>query len=211
MAPFITEELFSLLKQHFSKLQPSASADKYTKEFIEALQAECCATSLYPSIFEEDMDLKIEVEFAFMEKLVYAVRNIRAEMKLPPNVKTDLHISGDAKELQIVQDNDSLLHALLRIDNLNFSEKSKKLFGSTAVVGSLTLLVPLPEELQEQEKKRLSKEQEKLLTLCSTTQAKLKNKDFCTKAPQAVVEKMQNTLDDSKKKLKEIEQKLKNL
>lgn len=211
MAPFITEELFALLKSQLKGLEKTKGSDPYTQEMIDSLKASCVSISPYPVAVKKDMNEKIESQFSFLEKLVHAVRNIRAEMKLPLHLKTDLYILGDKKDLKIAEENTSFLEALLKLDKLHISPKNQQIFGSTAIVGPLKLLVPMPHELQEQEKKRLSKEHEKLLSICSSTKAKLSNKEFCEKAPQAIVEKMQDTLNESQKKLLEVEEKLNQL
>ena len=93
MAPFITEELFQMLKNTFQQLHLSEKVDPYTSETIKALLAPACIVAPYPEVISaEDIKPKIEEAFAFINEVIYAVRNIRAEMQLPPNVATDLYI-----------------------------------------------------------------------------------------------------------------------
>jgi valyl-tRNA synthetase len=210
MAPFITEELFQLLKTHFSG---KTASDHYLKETLEALNAPACITAPYPKVIrEQDIDSEIEEAFAFMDALTHAVRNIRAEMQLPPGQATDLYIIGKPSDLKPIEKNQTILKALVRLQNLHFLEAEKPLkFSSTALVGNLKLVIPLPEEMREKEKVRLHKEQEKLIQQQNGARAQLSNPDFAAKAPAALVEKLKATLAQTDKELVEISKKLEQL
>ena len=214
MAPFITEELFSLLKKHFSAAKATSDTDPYSQKTIEALHCSACIVSPFPQVISrEDISPEIEQQFEFISNIIHAVRNIRAEMKVPLNEKTDLYIHGtdEHPNLQLALQNESLFHALLKVNNVHFTLREPKSFGSTAVVGSLKLLVPLPEHLKEKEKLRLKKEKEKILKSYDAMKKKLQRPEFLEKAPNGVIEKMKGTLLQTEQKLKEIESKLSSL
>ena len=66
----------------------------------------------------------------------------------------------------------------------------------------------MPEELLQQEKTRLSKEQERLLKAVQRAEAQLSNQEFLANAPSPLVEKQKKQLELSQKELQEIEDKL---
>ena len=207
MAPFITEEIFSLLKQKFPSLPDNPNCDPYTQDLIQSLHAKACIIAPYPKTFKQDLDENIENTFSFLEEIIYSVRNIRGQMQIPPSEKTDLYISSQNEEKQnLVKENQHVLFALLKIENLLFSEQ--KGFGASCVVDNLTLFVPLPEKMKEKEIARLLKEQEKLQKSIHLSQDKLQNSTFKQKAPQEVIEKMQKSLQSSQSKLQEVQTKL---
>ncbi|GAM26809.1 hypothetical protein SAMD00019534_099840, partial [Acytostelium subglobosum LB1] len=208
MAPFITEELFQLLKP-FAGGFPQ---DPYTKETVEALQAPACIVAPYPKVIRElDIDSAIEDEFAAVDGLVHAVRNIRAEMQIPPGVTTALYIVGSEKQLQFVQKHETILKALVRLETLQLMTTEKPLtFASTAVVGDLKLIIPLPLEMRERERTRLTKERDKLIEQQNTTRIQLGNRDFLAKAPPLLIDKLKTNLDQAEKELYLIGQKLEN-
>ncbi len=85
MAPFITEELFQDLKDHFAGIKLGNKLDPYTEETIIALQAEACIVSPFPKVIRSsDMNDEINRSFKVLGEVVYAIRNIRGEMKIPP-------------------------------------------------------------------------------------------------------------------------------
>ncbi|MFS8563668.1 MAG: class I tRNA ligase family protein [Rhabdochlamydiaceae bacterium] len=152
MAPFITEEIFHMLKTHFKV--DKLPDDLYLKETLLALSSPACIVAPYPKVLRElDIDIDIEEAFAFMDKLVHSVRTIRASMQLPPGAATDLYIVGKAASLQVIEKNQVILKALVRLNKLNLSEKEEAFpFSSTAIVGEIKLIIPLPTEMREKKK-----------------------------------------------------------
>lgn len=201
MAPFITEELFQELKTRFAHLP--AAHNPYSKETLHALQAPACMVSPFPRVIHAaDIDPKIEETFAFMDSLVHVVRNIRAEMQVAPGVPTDLYITGD--DLSLAEENQAILRALVRINTLTFSKEEPSIpFGSSGLVGSLKLTIPLPQEMREREKVRLVKEKDKLINEQNSLRTQLSNEAFLQKAPPQLVEKMKGSLAQSEKALSE--------
>jgi valyl-tRNA synthetase len=215
MVPFITEELFHLLKSHFPHATAAAHADPYTKEALQALASPACISAPYPHVIDPaHIDTQIEEGFAFMDSVVHAIRNIRAEMQLPPGTASDLFIIGNPadKEMKIAQENRSIIPALVRVQNITFLEQEKPIpFCAEALVGSLKLIVPLPEEMKEKEKVRLVKERDKLIQQQNTARTQLANADFVSKAPAQLVDKLKHTVEHADKELLAITAKLETL
>jgi len=208
-APFITEEIFQLLKEHFIQIKTS-QADPYTQEAIEALNSPACIVAPYPQLVrQEDVRADIEEKFQFLNEVVYSIRNIRAEMGLPPSATTDLIVEGAGEELKLLQDNAGIITSLVRIDAIKTEVPEG--FHSSAQARSLKLIIPLPKELLDKEKKRLEKEREKSIKQIASTKNQLSNPNFVKRAPKELVEKTQNQLASLEKGLQEIEDKLKQL
>ncbi|MBI2810087.1 MAG: valine--tRNA ligase [Candidatus Melainabacteria bacterium] len=211
MAPFITEELFQMLKKKFAGLKQTKS-DPYTAETIAALLCPACIVSAYPKVVrEQDINPEIEATFAFLDEVLRTVRNIRAEMQLPPGTATDLHIYSPAKEPQrtLVEKNLGIVQALVRTQTVTFSHEEQKLpFSASAIVGNLKLVIPLPQEFKEKEKLRLGKERDKFIAQSNGLRTQLGNTEFLEKAPAQLVEKLKNNLVQMEKELNETMQKL---
>ena len=209
IAPFITEEIFHLLKSHFAT--DKIPDDLYLKETLIALGAPACIVAPYPKVIRElDIDVDIEKDFTFMDELVHAVRTIRASMQLSPGTPSDLYIVGQTADLQIVEKNQVILKALVRLNTLSLSEEETSFpFSSTALVGPIKLIIPLPAEMRDKEKARLLKEQDKLIAQQNATSLQLSNTEFLAKAPPQLVAKLKGTLEQTEKALIEITNKLK--
>ncbi|CUI17244.1 valyl-tRNA synthetase [Candidatus Protochlamydia naegleriophila] len=215
MAPFITEELFHILKERLAGLEEVEESDPYTKECIQALQSTACLVAPYPRVIRpEDSNEQIDQTFALMEQMVYTIRNIRGEMKLSPGVATDVYIIGqsDDPEWQTVKENTALIAALVRTQRIEVqSQESPIGFACTGVFHALKIQLPLPEEMLKQEKVRLSKEQEKLQASLEKLKTQLANPDFVNRAPAQLIEKLQQQVSQGEVELQEIKHKLSTL
>lgn len=212
MAPFITEELFQLLKERFPTLEQNDACDPYTRHTILALKAEACAIAPYPqAISEKDIHPEIETTFSLMENLVYGIRNIRGEMKIPPNVAIAVYIEADPSSLEgkIVEQNKGIIAALVKTDHIEVLQKAPShTFSASHSVQGLQVIIPLPSEMREKEEARLSKEKEKISEQIERLKAQLKNPQFLERAKPELVKRQEETLLELEDKLKDIEVKL---
>ncbi len=202
MAPFITEELFQYLKEDLeSSLIPS---DPYTKDALEALQAKALAVSTYPRVLNErDLNPEIEALFETIETLVWAIRNVRGEMKLPPSLATDVYIIGPKQELELVEKSQEAIKALVKLKHLYFTQEEPKLsLSSQTSVKGFKVILPLPEELKEKELERIEKEKEKLIQSIEKLKNQLSNETFTSKAPKQLVEAQRTQLREQEEALK---------
>jgi valyl-tRNA synthetase len=212
ITPFITEEIFSLLKAAFPDL-PRLSDDPYLGDAAKALSSPACLVSPYPEVLvESDIDPETEKTFTSVSDLIRMVRNIRTEMQISPGEKTDLYFSGEpSAERDLAEAHQEILLALTPTAKIFFSKDEPKLFGATALFGNLKLTIPIPESLKAKEKQRLEKEKEKLAKMRDGTEAKLANPEFRARAPQEIRDQLEKNLAIVKRQLDDIQEKLKSL
>lgn len=204
ISPFITEEIFSKLKEQFAVKK--VKVDPLTTETIDALLSPACITAPYPQPLGK-IDEEAESIFNEMNEMVRQVRNIRAEMQLPPSEKTELLILGKPKDWEKAKENENILTALTPTTKVSYTEEEPTSFGASALLGSLKLLIPIPESLKAKEKARLEKEREKLEKTAVSTKEKLSNEEFKSKAPAQIVAKLEETLLQTEKQLADIREK----
>lgn len=205
MAPFITEELFQILKLRFESAKKSE--DPLANEVCAAFQCKACIIAPYPMAVESHIDGTAEQKFTKVEEVVYAIRNLRGEMKLSPGTEIDVHLVG--ANLNLIKENEHILPALIKISSLQFHSREPQLgFNSIAVTDGIKIMVPLPEECLKQEETRLIKEREKIAQNLEKTALQLDNPSFVEKAPPALIEKLRLQLESSRQQLNEIEGKL---
>jgi valyl-tRNA synthetase len=212
MAPFITEELFHALKEQMEGVEEIKGCDPYTQDCVKALRSSACIIAPYPQVMrEKDSHPEIDETFALIEEVVYTIRNIRGEMKLPPGIATDVHIIGQPNdpEWQTVKENTAIISALIRTHRIEVETKDPAIgFASTGVLHGLKILLPLPEELLKAEKTRLLKEQEKLESSMEKLKGQLANSDFVNRAPPALIEKQHQQMAQGEQELSQIKDKL---
>jgi valyl-tRNA synthetase len=212
IAPFITEEIFQLLKDRFENIQLDINADLYTQKTINALKKEGCIVAPYPGLLDpKDIMEDIESQFNYIEEIIRSIRNIRTEMKIPLPQKTDIYIfSKEKTKINIIKENKQMIFALIKTENICFTEDENDLpkIGSVAITDNVKIMIPLPKDLQTAEKKRLEKEKDKIQAQYLSIQAKLENKEFLEKAPIEIVENIKGQEKKLKLQLDEIENKL---
>jgi valyl-tRNA synthetase len=203
MAPFITEELFSLLKSSLGNQISTLlakSQDPYAKECLTALNAPLCVVTSYPQkpIVAADISLEHEEQFAFLEQLLYHVRNLRGELRLPPGEQIQLYaISSIESDRMNLEKCSQLLSYLAKVSQLNILSSDTQLqlgMTTTRQMGTISLLLPVPSKYLEQERTRLSKQLEGLTSSIEKTKAQLNNPSFTSRAPKELVEKLQQQL-----------------
>ncbi|MBI3236590.1 MAG: hypothetical protein HYZ48_02640 [Chlamydiales bacterium] len=211
MAPFISEELFQILKKKINP-NPIQKSDPYTEESLQALFCDACIVSRYPRVVRsQDIDSAIENTFSFIDGILHAIRNIRAEMQLPPHIATDLHIqvSPQNPHKAIIEKNLSIIQALVRIKEITLSDTEQSHpFSASALVSDVKLTIPLPAELKEKENLRLAKERDRLTTEQNTIRTQLANPEFLAKAPAQLIEKLRKNLEQSEKALADVMKKI---
>jgi valyl-tRNA synthetase len=215
MAPFITEELFQNLKQRFEGASEIETSDPYTKEMINALQSPACIVTPYPKVINEAaIDHEINNSFCLVGKVVYTIRNIRGEMKIPPGTATDIHIVGSksSNNFILVDKNRNIIEALIKTNEIQIHTTEPQLgFTSTGLVEDLKIMIPMPHELAKQEMLRLEKEQERLEKQLEKLNLQLANEDFTSRAPEQLIEKQKNLLTQTETELDMVKNKLKML
>jgi valyl-tRNA synthetase len=215
MAPFITEELFHILKERLQGLSLIPQSDPYTQESIRALQSAACLVAPFPQVMRpSDLNAEIDQAFALMKEVIYTIRNIRGEMKLSPGTATDIYIIGHPHDpdWQTVQSNAHVIAALVRTQKIEVLTIEPPLgFTCTGVYHALKMILPLPEELLKQELLRLTKEKDKLTASLEKLRTQLANPEFVSRAPTQLIEKQQQQLAQGEKELQEITRQLQSL
>ena len=144
----------------------------------------------------------MEETFSFLDQVTHAIRAIRDEMQVPPNMAIDLFVQAPFQDEQRIalEKNCGFLKSLIRIQSITFTEETQNLpFNAETLVGSLKLQIPLPQELKIKEKIRLVKEKEKLIQQQNKLRTQLSNTHFLEKAPSSLVSTLKENLSQAEK------------
>ncbi len=199
-APYITEEIFSLLKTRYASW--ISYSDSIQNEQIRKLIENFSCTSLSETSFPQSRDyiaLDVENDFSKLQEIVTQIRAIRGEMKIPPSQAIDLFIKikKSSSSFQLVQNNLHVFESLTKIASSTIIfEEQPFLFSSRAIVGDIELIVPLPSDMRQKEFARLEKELIKLEEQKMKTEAQLSNSQFLERAPLQLISKLQQTLQE---------------
>ncbi|MCP4632038.1 MAG: valine--tRNA ligase [candidate division Zixibacteria bacterium] len=189
--PFLTEELTACLYDEIGIKREHQSLSvtpwlKIPRAFIN-------------SGLEEKMEL--------IQELVGAIRNVRAEMNVPPGKKADVIIKATDKKISgWIKDSAEYVKLLANVETLTIdSEALKPLQSASCVIKGAEIFIPLSDLIDvELEKNRLQKELEKVNTLLEKSNRKLANDDFVAKAPPEVIEKEKEKNNDCRERLEKL-------
>ncbi len=204
-APFITEELFSMLKKRLENWAPHTDSvqNPLFRSLLQDLQALSLAETRFPMTSEkEEASSQVVENFSRLQEIVTQIRAIRGAMKIAPAQAIQLYIKGEGPLFQLVQENQHIIESLIRLQSITIiTEDISFAVESRAMVEGVELIVPLPEEMKRQEMVRLEKELIKLEELKGKTEAQLGNQQFLERAPAQLVLKLQETLKQQEQEL----------
>jgi len=186
--PFLTEEIWQKIKQHFVGAEDLYAVIKAPSICKAAWPGGCVGDAGAP--ISAWRDAAAESAMAQVQNWVGAIRNIRGEMGVQPADSVDLIV--ETANLALINEfraAESLLRSSIRLIDVTYGATNKHDDGllSMAVVGEVTLRVPLPARMVAAEKERLTKELGRLDSEAEKIRAKLSNESFVGKAPEAVV------------------------
>ncbi len=166
--PFITEEIFTHLSDE-----------------------ETITTSKWPEFDENLVDADAEKDMAYVIEAIKSLRNVRAEMNVPPSRKAKViaYIGEEAKAA--FEAGSAYIEKLASASEVEFTENKEEVPANavSVVVKGGELFMPLLDLVdKEKELERLNKEVKKLNGEIERIDKKLSNQGFVAKAPQAVVD-----------------------
>ena len=184
MMPFITEEIWQRVNPIASPLTAAANRRATVTPVDLLMQAH------YPAASDYAADADAEAEVAWMKQFILAVRQIRGEMDIAPSRKIPLLIRGAVpRDFDLVQRHFAYLSRLAGLESarpLGADETAPE--SATALVGELTLLVPMAGLIDPKaEVERLTKQIARNGGDLAKLNAKLGNESFVKNAPPDVV------------------------
>jgi valyl-tRNA synthetase len=184
--PFVAEELYHALRER------QAGDDIVIAQWPES---------------QEVNDAPMQ-QFAFNEKVITQIRNIRKQNNIATKVKLELFIKADASR---ASDADSII---VKIGNLSVLQyvQEKVAQSNSFIVDGIEFFVPFGEQIDiEAEKKKIEEELNYTKGFLKSVQGKLQNEKFMAGAPEAVVTNERNKEADALQKIAILEEKLKGM
>lgn len=184
--PFITEELWQAVA-------PLANAKT----------ADSIMLAAYPKADPEKIVQAAFDQMAQLQDLIGAVRNLRGEMGIAPNVKAPLFVEGSVPEALL-----KYLPALTRLTEAKTVDRLPESEDAPSAVCNCARLMLKVEIDKAAETARLSKEAEKLQKALDKLNAKLSKPGYTEKAPAHLVEKDKADLAELEDKMAKVQTQL---
>ena len=187
--PFITEEIYSYL--------PTVEGYIITAE--------------YPHYEKEDDMLAEEEKMNLIMDGIRNVRNVRAEMNVPPSKKAKIIIVPTDDKRPAMEDGKEYFKSLASASEVEIQDSKDGIpeDAVSVVIDGVELFIPLDELVDfEKEKERLNKERDKALAEIKRVEGKLNNPGFVNKAPAKLVEEEKAKKEKFEEILQTIEERL---
>lgn len=187
--PFITEEIYSYL--------PTVEGYIITAE--------------YPHYEEADDMLAEEEKMNLIMDGIRNVRNVRAEMNVPPSKKAKIIIVPTDDKRPAMEDGKEYFKSLASASEVEIQNSKDGIpeDAVSVVIDGVELFIPLDELVDfEKEKERLNKERDKALAEIKRVEGKLNNPGFVNKAPAKLVEEEKAKKEKFEEILHTIEERL---
>jgi len=148
-------------------------------------------------------------DFSLLQEIVVAVRNIRANYQVAPGKAVEAVFYGGAKTA-LLAGQAELIKGLARLSALTIAEAgAAPEKAAAAVAGGVQVFVPLGSLVDfDAEKKRLGDELAAAEKYQKSLEAKLSNKEFAARAPEAVVSAEKAKLAAQQEKVAKLKEQL---
>jgi valyl-tRNA synthetase len=185
--PFITEEIWQSIPN----------------------QNEDLIISTWPT-FNETFSFKVEEEqMNIIMNAIRSLRNVRAEMDVPPSKRARLLINGTKEIESLFNKNAAYIETMSGISEIQFTEEESVEEAATAIIDGARMFIPLADLIDYQkEYDRLNKEKSKLEGEVKRAMGKLSNEGFTSKAPAKLIESENEKLSKYQDMLREIKERL---
>jgi valyl-tRNA synthetase len=151
--------------------------------------AKSIALAAYPEPESRWLNDQAEEQMAVLQDLIEKIRNMRAEMKVEPKVKTPVKIHAAADVCTLVMENRGMVERLGSVDGIGFvNESLAQMPGARSTPKFEVALVYEQKVDVAAERERLTKELAKLENELANADRQLGNQQFLAKAPPQVVE-----------------------
>jgi len=197
--PFITEEIWQ-------KVAPLAG---------KALEAGGPSATImrqpFPVADSERLDPRAESDIEWIKAVITVVRNIRGEMRIPPGKSLDVYLhNGKDSDRERLTANHNFMCRLAKLEGITWlNAEDSAPASATGLVGDMEILVPMAGLIdKDAEIERLGKEIEKLRKEVARGEGKLRNPNFVDKAPDDVVAKEREKLDDHRSQQARLEEQM---
>ncbi len=165
----------------------------------------------YPKSDKKKQSVVIENAMTYIQEVTTSIRNIRAEANVSPakNV-TALIKSVDKDELKIIEENQSFIMKLAKLDSIQAGKDiAKPDLAWFRVAWKSEIYIPLAGLLDiEAESKKIIDQIEKLENWLASCKRKLADEVFMSKAPAQVVEKERNNEAEYMEKIEKLKKNL---
>jgi valyl-tRNA synthetase len=208
MMPFLTEEVWQLLRQVAPErgLEPSPAPSLKGRGVSESV---CVAE--WPKADVARQDVAIEAQFADFQAVLGVVREARQRQNIAFKEELEFTIRCDAVTAKLLEPMQPYFKQMANANATQIGPTAEALgvpisFSLTGQQGPIEVHVDVSRFIDKgAERKRLDKDRENLAKQIASIESKLNNKGFVDKAPAEVVQQQRAKLEELRGQMKSVE------
>jgi valyl-tRNA synthetase len=157
-------------------------------------ESEGIMISNWPEPFPNFENERAESDFALLQEMIGAIRNLRSEMNIPAGKTAEVLVAGgDGHDPSIIMQHEHYFKLLARVHSITYDRNlSRPKLAAATVVKAFEVYLPLADLIDQRvERNRLEKERRRLEELLEELDRRLHSQDFLNKAPRQVVAREQ--------------------
>ena len=194
--PFLSEEIWAKLPKHDTVKSLCFATWPQPENALggqSIFQAGSAASQILQEITSYGFGLgEAETEFALLQEVTRAIRNLRAQAEIAPSKKVGIVLVSDGEVSTTLRVNSTMLSGLANLESIDFrhpsSERPDNAIAQT--LSQIEVILPLEGLIDiERERAKLQKQREAAQKDFDKMSAKLQNPAFVERAPAAVLEK----------------------
>ncbi len=208
--------LYKVLEKSLRMLHPIMPF--ITEEIWQTLTGKAGSTIMlepWPHIQEQMILPELEKEMDLIIESITNIRNVRSTWTIDQSKKIDVFIkAGDDKSIVILNEYSKYLKEFAKIESLVISDDVKKppMSATCVIANILEIYIPLSGIIDiQKERIKLAAQIDKTKRSVSSTEARLNNKDFTSKAPEEIIEKEKEKVAELTETIKKLETNLHDL
>jgi valyl-tRNA synthetase len=168
--PFITEEIWHAMYEGKPPLRSIALAR-------------------YPELDKSWLNDQAEAQMAVLQDLIRNIRDLRADMKVEPKVRTPIRIHAGTEVQKLVEENRGMVERLAGVQGIEFVRESLAQAAGARTTPKFEVALVYEQKVDvAAERDRLTKDLKKLEGQSASAQRQLGNEQFLAKAPANVVD-----------------------
>ncbi|PCE68826.1 valine--tRNA ligase [Salinivibrio sp. YCSC6] len=169
------------------------------KPLVDGVEGDTIMQQPLPQFDASRVNTQASEDIEWMKQFIVSIRNLRAEYDIAPSQPLEVMLkAADERDAARANTNSATLHALAKLGSFKVLDGSESLPAcASALVGSSEILIPMAGLIdKDAELARLDKEIAKVEGEIKRIEGKLGNESFVSKAPEAVVAKEREKLDN---------------
>jgi len=201
--PFITEHLWQIL----SEFTPERGLGKIACLSVSPL----LINAAWPKPFVQLEDEKVNTVFSYLQDIIRAIREVRAIRNIPPKQELVVTLKPQQEQNAFLKEHVYLVKELAHAKQVTVDTKARRTAGSASIL-VVECQIYIHDIIDDKaEIARLKAALEQVEKEIAFSQKKLDNTNFVERAPQQVVNKQRQRLQEHQRNRETILKNLKNL